>query len=736
MTKTENILSWILKIGLFTVPFLPLVITRSLFFPFVTGKNFAFRILIEILVVVWVWLMLTNKKWRPKKSALIWSVTALIAVMVLSTIFSIWPYKSFWSNFERMEGLWSFLHYFVFFLMLGSVFQKRDWNRFWATSLGVSLLVSFYGVIQLLGKAEIHQGGVRLDGTLGNATYLAIYLVIHVFLFGYFFFKTNNQRLRLFIAIATLFELFIIYHTATRGAILGLVAGAFVFSLISAIWSSGKARKIALIILILTILAPSIFMAVKNISFIQDNPVLVRFANISLEETTTQSRFVIWDMAINAWKDKPVLGWGPESFVYIFSKEYRSELWKQEPWFDRAHNVFLDWLTSVGVAGLIAYLSTIVIATVFLCKLFRNGKIKSTTLGVFAGLFTAYMVNNLFAFDSFNTYFLFFAILAFVHWQHTSNRIEEVSNNQSTPNNFVRSIVTTIVLFAISFSVYNYNIKPIKAAKSVIETLRTVTYSQTGARIRDLDKGIEIIKNNIDLNTFGTTELREQAAKYADNINKDPVTSAGDKEKFITFALEEIQKQIAENPLDVRAKVFEIDLLSSIGDHQQAILKAKRLTEISPKRQQFYFILSEAYFKSGNGTEAINVAKKAYEIDPQNPDAVHNLAILYIYAGRKDLSDQLLKKHFDKVIFSDIRYINAYSAHKDFERMALIWESVVESNPANFEYRLGLVSIYLKTYQDQKAVEQLQKAIELNPDFSQQGQIFIQQILNGTIRSQ
>ena len=49
-------------------------------------------------------------------------------------------------------------------------------------SVGVSAIVGIYGVFQLAGKIPINQGGVRLDGTLGNATYLAAFMLINFFL--------------------------------------------------------------------------------------------------------------------------------------------------------------------------------------------------------------------------------------------------------------------------------------------------------------------------------------------------------------------------------------------------------------------------------------------------------------------------------------------------------------------------------------------------------------------------
>lgn len=738
-TKPDKVLASILKYGLFIAPLLALVVTRSLFFPFITGKNFAFRILVEVLAVLWVWLILSDKSYRPKKSIVLWSIGAVMLVLVLSTVFGIWSYKAFWSNFERMEGLWSQLHYFVYFLMLGSVLRRqRDWLQFFAVTLATSVVMSFYGLLQLLGRFEIHQGGVRLDGTLGNATYLAIYLIFHIFLFGYLFFKTKNRWLRILFVAAAVFELFIVYHTATRGAMLGIVAGLFVFGLINAIWASGRTRKFAVIAIIIAVLIPIGFLLIKNTSFVQESDVLNRFASISLEETTTQSRFIIWGMALDAWKERPILGWGLESFTYLFSKEYKAELWKQEPWFDRAHNVFLDWLTSSGIVGLLAYLSIFLAAIIILKNLFRKGKVNIATVGIFTGLFAAYFVHNLFVFDNFTSYLLFFSVLAYIHWLYTSNEPESETEKTEKEKSFsfspiAKYTLSVVTLVAIVFSLYAYNVKPILAAKSIIDTLRVITYSRTDSRVRDLEMGQEILERAIAYDTFGTTEIREQLSQYADRIGVDPDTPDEDKLKIFEFALSEMEKQAERFPYDVRAKIFLATLYSKTGQDSKALSAINEAIKISPERQQFYFLLGEIYFRAGEEDLALKTMEKAYNLDPKNPEAVHNYAIIAIFNGETEFAKNLLQKHFGKTVFADRRYINAYGAVSDFNQLILVWRALIEQEPSNFEYHLGAASIYLKLYQDTNAISELEIAAELNPAIKTQVDAIIGQIRTGSV---
>ncbi len=737
----KNLISKIIKIGILIVPILPLVVTRSLFFPFVTGRNFIFRIVVEILFALWVWLMLSDSEYRPKTSPILYSIICLVGVLFLATVFSISPYKSFWSSFERMEGFWQYWHYFLYFLILAGTFKEtKDWFRLAFVSIGASLIASIYAIFQLLGKLDVHQGDVRLDATMGNATYLAMYLVFHIFLLAYISIRMKASKIwiRLIPLALAVFEFFIVYKTATRGALLGFLAGVFVFSLVNIIWSKGFARKVSVAVLGIAVLIPVVFFLVKDSSLVRNSETLSRFASISLAETTTQSRFIIWNMAFKAWEDRPVLGWGPESFVYIFSKYYNSELWRQEPWFDRAHNVFLDWLTSSGIIGFLAYFALFGSAIFVLVKLFRMKVIGSKEVGCFLGLMTAYLIHNVFVFDSFNSYIIFFALLAYLHFIYAGNGSDYRSENKTVSYVFPKNIkaaIVVVVLISTSYSIFSFNLKPILASKSIVDTLQVVTYSKDGsANIRDLEKGLETLKKGINYNTFGTTEIREQLAQYAGRINNDPATSEEDKKKFMGFALEQMKFQEETFPYDVRAKAFLSTLYGYYGDHGNAILIAKEGLEISKQRQQFYFILGEAYFKAGEEGLAMDVMRQAYELAPEYPEAIHNYAMVAIFSGKPEIAENLLEKHFGTRIYPDPKYVNAYAAIGDFKKLTIVWEKLVQNDPENYEYRLSLAAAYFRTYRDNEAIKELEEAERLNPNLKDRIDSLINGIRTGTMK--
>lgn len=104
-------------------------------------------------------------------------------------------------------------------------------------------------------------------------------------------------------------------------------------------------------------------------------------------------------MAWQGVRERPVLGWGLDNFHYVFAEKYDPAMYAQEQWFDRSHNVFMDWLVSAGVLGLIAYLSLFAIAIYMLWRISPESMTFSSKAVIIGGL-VAYLGHNIFVFDN------------------------------------------------------------------------------------------------------------------------------------------------------------------------------------------------------------------------------------------------------------------------------------------------------------------------------------------------
>src|SRR5450830_523964 len=103
--KPENTAKTIARLvalaALFLIPLTPLLVANTFFFPFITGKAFFFRILVEIAVCAWAVLAILDMEYRPRFSCIGVSVVAFVAWMFVADLFAPNVAKAFWSNFER-----------------------------------------------------------------------------------------------------------------------------------------------------------------------------------------------------------------------------------------------------------------------------------------------------------------------------------------------------------------------------------------------------------------------------------------------------------------------------------------------------------------------------------------------------------------------------------------------------------------------------------------------------------
>ena len=132
--------------------------------------------------MAWLALALRDVTYRPKKSLILWAFTAFVLIIGIADSFAPNAFKAFWSNYERMEGFVTIIHLYIYFVVAGCVLLSRKlWDRLLNVYLGTTLCIGLYGVAQLLGKYTINQGGVRVDASFGNATYLALYMIQHFY---------------------------------------------------------------------------------------------------------------------------------------------------------------------------------------------------------------------------------------------------------------------------------------------------------------------------------------------------------------------------------------------------------------------------------------------------------------------------------------------------------------------------------------------------------------------------
>lgn len=716
---------WIIKAGLFVVPFIPLYISRILFFPYITGKAFVFRIIVEIVFAAWVFLAVLYEEYRPKKTSLLIALAIFIAVVTLATIFGVNPEKSFWSNFERMEGLVTYFHLFAYFLVLTNVFHKSDWKIFFNLFVVSSIYENTYAFLQRIEKLPAIQGGPdRVDGTIGNPTYLAAYLI---FILGFcllLYLDSNKKWQKYFYGLMSFWILATIYFTGTRGAVLGLIIGVLAFGVLYLILKKSETpgdklrKKIVFVLLLSSLLIPAGFYLAKDRPFIKKNPTLARLTSISLTERTIASRFTIWEMGWEGFKERPILGWGPENYGIVFSKYFKSELWQQEAWFDRSHNILFDWLINAGILGALSYFGIFAAAIFSLWRHFREKNIFLEQALLIAALLLVYLAQNFFVFDQIATYIGFFSVLAYIN----SFSVKEPFTTIARPRSDWRVIVVILLAPLVSI-LYVVNIRPLLSNLSLLGALSA----------QNVPLAFEKFNKALSYNTLGREEIKEQLIRFSINAGASPELSPEFRDKILRKAIEEAQTGAARNPLDPRAHLFLGTIYQKVGLSDQAIKVFNEAIKLSPQKQQIYFELADVHIQRGDYAKAQDALEKSFKLDPDYHQARLNLVAVYILNGRQKAADDLLTEGFGTTEVSDSTLAAIYSTVKDYRRLAGVWRAFVKNYPDNLEYRKNLSGAYLLAENKIAARETLQQTIKDFPEFKTEGESLIKEIKSSNI---
>ena len=754
----QSVYIWLIRVGLFVIPFLSLFVSSSMLFPYITGRNFSFRLIIEAVFLLWVGLAVLNKEYLPKPSKLLWAVFGFVFIVGFADVLGANPYRSFFSNYERMEGFLMISHMALFFLVLTSVFKsKKEWYWWFSTVIVASIFVSFNALLQKLGVYQSLQGGTRVDGTIGNPTYLAAYLMFSFFLSLFLFSEFRKSLFRYAYLAVALFELVIIYFTATRGASLALLGGGFLFIVLYLIFvkaESGRERlfkKAAALGIAVLILVPLALYLLRDSNFVSRSNTLGRLTHISLNDKTTRSRFMIWGMAWKAVKERPILGYGQENFGIIFSKFYNPQLFDQEPWFDRSHDIIFDWLVNAGIIGLLSYLSLFIMSFVLLWQGARYGVVLPKESIILFVALISYFAQNIFVFDNFNTYYVFFGIMAYINTYSYSfppppgadappaQKANSALNQQKfQPQDKRKSFNTSILavpkslsavcalgIFILIFA-YFLSIKPLKQSRALINALRS------GAEAKSALDVLNSFKYALSYRSFGDSEVREQLAQFALQTFNNTNIPQEQRNEIARFAVEELEKQVRLIPGDVKYKLFLANLFMVFSSADPTYSQKTELTLLealkqSPTKQPVYFTLAQYYFNTNQAEKALEISWKAAELAPNYVDAQVNLAMVAIYLGKKDIEERVtvwIEKMFETANDGHNQYpklINAYSAVNNYSKVVEYYGKLIDvrkkiNQPDNAQDRINFAISLAKIGQIDLAKEQVKEAVRLDPD--------------------
>jgi len=689
------------RILLYAVPFLALIFINGFYFPFIITKTVFFRLILQFGLSLYLLLLALNfKKYRPRFNWALALVIIFFLIQLIAAIFGLDFYKSFWSDFERMEGIVSLIYLAVYlFLLLIFLKEKKDWLFYVRLILIASVIVSLYGLAQKFNILPVFEAGIgRATSTIGNAAFLAGYLLIAIGLGIYYYFNDARKNYKYFALIATGLNLIVLMLTSTRGAILGLVLGVLVFLILNTVYLSGKARRSSFAIIIILAVIFSCFFIFRNKLADSNVEFIRRIATISSKDGTVINRLLVWQMALNDFKFHPVLGVGMENFDIIYNKYYRPDI--SENWFDRTHNVYLDQLMTGGIFGLTAYLA---ILFYLFYSLFKNRRDDYYKFAVLFSLLIAYAIHNFFVFDTLNTSFLYFflvGLIGFTPGGSTSNlEVEPLLNNKAFNRIFIILIIANIFVF------YKLVYLPLKINRAIY-----VGYYYV---LADTFRSYENFKQALNYK-FGSVEAAVQLNKMLYVLESESGANAQTKENYYELTREKLKFASINYPLDIKTKMYLGQLiLNNYGDIKELdeaeslLLESKKL---SPGRVEPYYLLYNLYSKKSEKEKARSILEDLVKQMPWYGGA-KIMFMAGIYKDEPALAEELYKEGIKQPGYSDFgglkKIITYLLDGKKYQEVIPYYLELIKTEPKRYDYYLDLAQVYYLSGNVEAAVEQI-----------------------------
>lgn len=276
--------------------------------------------------------------------------------ILVAAVTSVAPMVSIFGLAPRYQGLLMYIAIFIASVGVSVLSRKRLEGVLNIAIIG-GFAVSTFGILQGLIPSltqwwDIDSFLGRTFSTMGHPSYLADYLLLITPLFYWKW--TTSRRWPIWSLLGIVVGIALLL-TMSRGAILGLAASMLFFVGVYGYWHKRRGLLISAVAapLLLMMLVVSVNLAPTSFE-IKEVPLLKRLVMNEENLRSVSTRFVLWPSAVGKILERPLFGYGPDTFALSFAKSAPKELLKSEnfnAYADRAHNFFLDSLMNVGVVG-------------------------------------------------------------------------------------------------------------------------------------------------------------------------------------------------------------------------------------------------------------------------------------------------------------------------------------------------------------------------------------------------
>lgn len=596
----------------------PAIYAQITWFAFTSLKVFWLQSVVGLSLPAYVILAYRRAEFRPPRTWVMIALLAHLGSVGLSLVLADDPRKAWWGTLDRMDGLWSLIHFGAWAMMAAGIARTwKDWRRLLQVEIVVGLFAGCVAMLQipfpkLLGQAT----DVRISGLFGNAVLAAAYHSLIVFLVAVLW--TREKRLShglkaLYLASAAASVAAMVLAGA-RGAMLGCASGAAVTLLVSGLLGQkrkavlvgvlGLASVVGLYLTFALLIAPRRDLA----AFWDHHPNLFHFFILR----DNAGRLDFWRLALAGIHERPLLGWGQCNFEALFDRHY-VPLQRCDPWgADNAHNIVLQTLAATGIIGLAALLFLWGAMAAAVLRAHRRGVLEALPTALLLGLLVTHFVQQLFNPDSPSTLLLCYLIFALASWLERPMP-DTLPHARRKPGVLAFALVEAVGLAVVA----RWTVLPAYASEMALLAVTDYRYDRPEESWRHARQAASVPTPYLDDQLSVDLQL---LSSLAQNRALDHFPAWRD-----LFALDQrLTRQYLTHHHSVRFGMVYARVLHAIGlaTHDQHFLdeSERRLREVledNPKRQELMFALGAFLADAGRLDEAEQLYRKAFDEEPR-----------------------------------------------------------------------------------------------------------------------
>lgn len=756
--KLIKLCDWLIDLFILgTIFIMPLFFSTQTYFTFEVNKAVLFRIIVELMLLLFSARVLLAGKLNVKNGKLFYySLLLILVTQLVSTIFSEHQLVAFWGTAWRSDGFFSTLH-LLFFSWL--FFQYYDKNRLTLNNLFYTItasgfLVSVYGILQISGHdflawQEISTNYLpRANSTLGQPNYLASYLLLIIPVVFCLFRYAKNFKQKMLWLIILFVEFWALLVTYSRSAWLGLIFGLVVFGLIYLFKKHKKLFSIVLILLTVLIGFYFYISFYKPIKIEPDNNrinLTYRLSSLfNVYQGSSILRLHYYSTALKIIKSAPWIGHGLDTQTYYFSKYYEPRDALFEAIYtipDRAHNQVLDILITSGLLGMLAWL--------FLCFLILKRSFDYLKVESENGREIKCLLFALLSFG-FSLMFGFFSIVLSVYfWFFVPLMFSIFYANKKVSDKLIKielkNIIAGALFFSLAFFVgyfsWQHNFKLELADYYYRRALAYRYASRYQEAVTNFNQVISLAPTEAVNTYYGSQTIGFLLTDYSSlEFGQERVASISSLEDLVTQNSKDgllnnrFQSAAFYDNL-ARAKFDAGEDIKKIEEYKIANNLFASLTKNEPNFAYIYFYWGNMFFSQGDYKNALNKYYKALSLYPDlnNPDlnqehydlivndklfvykqVVQTNIVLNDFVRAKEICEEALRlRPVDQGLVSLLAKIYLYD--KSSERAVDLYQHQIMLSPMNSQLYYQLAIVYRVMGHVEKAKESIEKAIKLDP---------------------